>query len=197
MPKSFSRGEIRKILGDAHTDDIENALVALHIGVVDQLKDERDRYKAEAEKLPDLQKELENIKGEDFKAKYENEHTAFEDYKAKIAREANEAKIKAAYRDLLSDCKVSDKRLDAICKVTDFSDMKLDKDGNLADPDKLKEAIKKDWSEFITQTQVRGVSVETPPDNGKPQLSRADILAIKDTAERQKAIADNHNLFGF
>ena len=53
MAKGFTRAEIRNILGDAHTDEIENALVALHIGVVDPLKDERDRYKAEAEKLPE------------------------------------------------------------------------------------------------------------------------------------------------
>lgn len=198
MAKKFSREAVRQILGDAHSDDIENALIALHIGVVDQIKDERDQYKAEAEKLPELQKQLEDAKGgEDYKAKYDKEHQDFEDYKAKVAREADEQKIKAAYRDLLTDCKISEKRLDAICKVTDFSGMKLDKDGKLTDSDKLKEAAKKDWAEFVTETREKGVNVETPPDGNKGAMTRSEILSIKDTGARQKAIAENHQLFGF
>ena len=198
MAKRFTREELRNILGDAHTEDLENALIALHIGVVDQIKDERDKYKAEASKLADVQKELDGLKGgEDYKAKYDEEHKAFEDYKAEIAREADTAKVKAAYRKLLADERVSEKRLDAILKVTDFSTMSLDKDGNLKDADKLREAVKTEWPEFITTTAERGVNVETPPQNGKAAMTRADILAIKDTADRQKAIAENHQLFGF
>lgn len=75
---AFTRSELRIILGDARTDEIENKLVALHLCVVDALKDERDslkaergRLKAEADKLPDVQKELDSLKnGEDFKDKY-------------------------------------------------------------------------------------------------------------------------------
>lgn len=193
----FTRDAIRKILGDAHTDEIENAIVALHIGVVDQIKDERDTYKAEAEKARDLQSQLEKLKGgEDFRAKFEQEHKDFEDYKAKIARQDEETKVKAAFRDLLSECKISEKRMDAICKVTDFGSMRLDKDGNLIDADKLRETIKKDWGEFITETHERGVNVETPPAT-KGTMTKAEILAIKDTGERQAAIAENHQLFGF
>lgn len=197
MAKRFTREAIREILGDSHTEDIENALVALHIGVVDQIKTERDQYKAEAEKLPDLQKELDAAKsGEDFRAKYDQEHQAFEDFKAKVARDAEETKVRAAYRQLLTDCKIPDKRLDAICRVTDFSGMGLDKDGNLKDAEKLRDAVKTDWAEFVTETTERGAKVETPPES-KTYRSKADILAIKDTTERQKAIADNHALFGF
>ena len=52
----FTRADIRRILGDAHTEDIENQLVALHLGVVDPLKDQIAQYKTEAEKLPAVQK---------------------------------------------------------------------------------------------------------------------------------------------
>ena len=61
MSKRFTREAIRTILGDAHTEDVENALIALHIGVVDQIKDERDQYKAQAEKLPEVQKQLDEL----------------------------------------------------------------------------------------------------------------------------------------
>ena len=52
----FTRAEIRKIIGENCTDEIENQLVALHLGVVDPLKDDVTRYKADAEKLPGVQK---------------------------------------------------------------------------------------------------------------------------------------------
>lgn len=180
------------------TDEQITAIMEEHVSVVTGLKDDRDRYKAEAEKLPDLQKQVEDLKGgEDYKTKWETEHKAFEDYKGQVAQEAEAAKVRAAYRRLLADCRISEKRLDAICKVTDFSKMKLDKDGNLTDADALRASIQNDWGDFVSTTTERGVNVETPPENAKSTRSKAEILAIKDTAERQKAIADNHALFGF
>lgn len=169
MSKKFTRSEIRAILGDAHTDEIENALMALHLGVVDPLKEERDRYQADADKLPDIQKQLDGLKnGEDFKAKYEKEHSDFEAYKTQVAKEAETAKVKAAYRKLLQDEKINDKRLDVVMRSTDFSSMKLDGDGNLVDVDALKKTINKDWADFKVTQKQRGLQTPTPPsgDNG-------------------------------
>ena len=42
----FTRAEIRNILGEACTEEIEKRLVALHLGVVDPLKDDLTKYKA-------------------------------------------------------------------------------------------------------------------------------------------------------
>ena len=39
--------------------------------------------------------------------------------------------------------------------------------------------------------------VEKPPQTGKVTKTKEEIYAIKDTAQRQKAIAENHELFGF
>lgn len=197
MAQRFTREAVRNILGEANTDEIENALIALHIGVVDQIKDERDKYKAEADKLEAAQKELDALKADDFKSLYEKEHKDYEDYKAKIAREADAAKVRAEYRKLLTECNVSEKRLDAILKVTDFSNMKLEKDGGLKDAEDLKKAIKADWAEFVTETHTQGVPVQNPPQVNSGGKTRQEILTIKDTAERQKAIAENHQLFGF
>ena len=41
----FTRADLRRILGEAHTEDIENQIVALHLGVVDPLKDQIATYK--------------------------------------------------------------------------------------------------------------------------------------------------------
>ena len=73
----FTRAEIRKIIGEGCTDEIENQLVALHLGVVDPLKDDVTRYKADAEKLPGVQKELDDLKAQGdggYKAKYISIH---------------------------------------------------------------------------------------------------------------------------
>lgn len=102
----FTRADIRRILGDAHTEDIENQLVALHLGVVDPLKDQIAQYRTDAEKLPNVQRELDDLKAAGdggYKAKYEAEHTAFEAYKGKITaketRAAKEKAVRAYYED--------------------------------------------------------------------------------------------------
>lgn len=64
----FTRAEIRAIIGEACTDEIENKLVALHLGVVDPLKDDLQKYKTEAEKIPGIQKQLDEAsRGGDYK----------------------------------------------------------------------------------------------------------------------------------
>ena len=180
------------------SDDQITAVIEEHTAVTDALKKERDGYKEQAEKAADLQKQLDDLaNGEDFKKKYEDEHTAFEDFKAKTASDAEAANVRSAYRKLLAGEGISEKRLDAILKVTDFSGMKLDKDENLEKADELKKAINSEWGEFKTTVTERGATVEKPPQTGKSKMSKEEIYAIKDTAQRQKAIAENHELFGF
>ena len=178
------------------TEEQVKAVMEEHVSVTDALKADRDKFKAEAEKAADLQKQLEGIKGgEDFKAKYEEEHKAFEDFKKKTAEDAEAAKVKAAYRKMLIEEKIGEKWLDRVMESADLSGVKLDKDGNLADIDKLKEALDKKWGDVKTTVTTKGAKVENPP-SGKPTITRESILAIKDASERQKAIAENLNLFG-
>ena len=180
------------------TDDQISAVIEEHTAVTDALKKERDSYKSEAEKAGDLQKELDDLKnGEDFKTKYEQEHQAFEDFKKKTADDAEAARIKAAYKSLLVDEKIGAKRIDSICKVTDFTKMKLGKDGKLEGENDLRKAINDEWGEFKTTVTEKGAVVEKPLQTGKPTKTKEEIFAITDTAERQKAIAENHELFGF
>lgn len=147
------------------TDEQVTAIVEEHTAVLASIKEERDKYKADAEKLPSIQKELEGLKtsGGDWEKKYNDEHTAFEAYKKELDEKAKVDAIKTAYKSLLKEAKVGDKHIDSILRVTDFSAMKLDKEGKLADSDKLAEGIKKDWSGFITTTQTQGSNPETPP----------------------------------
>lgn len=160
------------------TEDQISAIIEAHTDTIDGIKKERDRYKADAEKLPDVQKELDDLKEADWKGKYEKEHSSFDDYKKDISKKELTAKIKAAYKKLLTGANVGESHHDSILKVTDFSSMKLNEDGTLADADKLSDTIKKDWSGFISTTRTEGAGAATPPDGEAGKSSgRAAQLA--------------------
>ena len=170
----FSRTELREILGEAHTDEIASKLINLHRSVLDPIKDDLDsvkrdvaKWQKEAEKIPDLQKKLEGYeKGEDFKAKYEKEHADFEAYKGQVAKDAETAKVKAAYKKLLTEEKISEKALESVLNATDYSKMKLKDDGTLDGLDGLKKDIAEKWGGFKATTRQRGQQVDNPPPGG-------------------------------
>lgn len=186
------------------TDEQISAVMDAHSEVVDALKSQRDGYKADAEKLPEIQQQLDALKGaEEYKGKYEKEHESFERYKAKVQADAEAAKVQAAYRKLLTDEKVSEKRLDAVIRLTDFSGMKLKEDGTLEDADKLRKGIRDDWGDYIVTEKTIRENVATPLLNqGGGKMTRDDIFKRDDhgryvlsTEERQKAIAENPQAF--
>jgi len=196
---AFGRAWLKNILQeeDKPIEEKVAEIMKEHVAVTDGLKEERDGYKTQAGKTAELQKQLEDLQsGDDWKAKFDKEHEAFENFKKQTQQDAENAKVRSAYRKLLADEGISEKRLDSILKVTDFSKMKLDKDGNLDKADELRKSINEEWSEFKTTITEKGANVEKPPQTGKPMKTREEILAIKDTTERQKAIAENLNLFG-
>ena len=168
---AFKRAEIREILGEAYTDEIADKLVTLHRGVVDPLKDDLDaakrdatKYKADAEKLPDVQKKLDEATKDDWKGKFEKAEQDLKDYKAKVVQDAEVAKVKAAYRKLLTEEKISEKTLDAVEAVTDYGKMKLKDDGTLEGVEDLKKDIEAKWGGFRVTTRQRGQQVDNPPD---------------------------------
>lgn len=188
----------RKMLsGMGLTAEQVDAIIDEHTNVTQGLIADRDKYKADAEELPKVQKQLDDLqKGDnDWKTKYEKEHNDFESFKKDVSDKENAAKVRDAYQRLLEDAGVASKHLKTVLRVTDFSGMKLDKDGNLEGADKLTESIKSDWSDFISTTSTKGAGVQDPPAKGGKAKTKEEILAIKDTTERQQAMAENIELF--
>lgn len=169
------------------TDEQVSAIIEEHTSVTSALKEQVKEYKEAAEKLPGVQKELDDLKKDvetnDWKGKYNKEHEAYETYKADIANKEKSTKLKDAYKKLLAECKVGDKHVDSILRVTDFKDMKLAEDGTFENADKLKEKINADWSGFISTEETKGADVQTPPGgkggDGKGSTGRAAELAAK------------------
>lgn len=161
MSKSLTRSFL-KALG--LTEDQQTSILEQHSAVVDEIKAERDTYKEEADKLPGVQKELDALKGgEDYKTKWETEHKAFEDYKSQVAKDAETAKVKSAYKQLLIDEKINPKLVDDLVRLADVDKMKLDKDGNLENIDALKTTINDKYSAYKVKTELRTHKPETPP----------------------------------
>ena len=184
------------------TDEQVGAIIEEHTNTVNGLKEARDTYKADAEKLTAVQKQLDDLKansGDDWKEKYNTLKKTFDDFKTESANHAKAEKIKASYAQLLKDANVDSKRIDAILKITDMSGMSLYESGKLVDADKLSASIKSEWGAFIQTTGVKGSSVETPPENHSgTTVTRADVYAKDEhgryklsTAERQKMLTEH------
>lgn len=185
--------------GMSLTDEQIDTIIEAHSETVDALKDERDKFKADAEKLASVQKELDELKatGGDYEKKYAELKKEYDEYKAGQDAIAEKTAKETAYKEMLKSAGVSEKRIASIMRVTNLADIKLDKDGKLKDHDKLVESVKSEWSDFIDTKRTEGADTKTPPESGGGKMTKDDILKIKDTAERQQAIAENHELFGF
>lgn len=164
-------------------DEIINA----HVETVTALKEERDQFKADADKVSGLEdelkaakKELDEIKAGDWQAKYEQVKGEFDSYKTDNEKKAVKSAKETAYKQLLLDAGISDKRIATILKVSDVDGIKLDKDGKIEDADKLTESIKTEWADFIATPGEKGADTATPPkgdDKGTEQPSIAKQLA--------------------
>ncbi len=190
---SLTRGSLK---GMGLADEQVSAIIELHTESTEALKAQRDEFKADAEKLAEVQKELEALKsnGTDWQTKYEQEHALFESFKADLQQKEEKTAKANAYRELLKESGIVENKIDAVLKISDLSEVKLT-DGKIEDSEKLIESIKTEWKDFIVETQTQGASTQTPPSNSGNKLTKADILAIKDSAQRQKAIAENIELF--
>ena len=198
---SFTRSFLK---ASGLSDEQIPAVIEEHNLVTEALKQQRDGYKADAEKLPQVQQKLDELKGiEDYKAKYEKEHSAFEKYKADVQAEADLGKVKEAYKSILADEKISPRWVDPIIRMEDFSSMKLDEKGNLADADKLRQMVREKYPEYIATERTEHEKIATPPEvKGGAKLTRDDIFRrderghyVLSTEERQKAIAENPQAF--
>ena len=175
----------RKLLkGMSLTDEQVDTIIEAHTETVDGLKEKAERYKTEADKVPDLEKkirEAETEGGEDWKAKYEKEHSDFEAYKSDAAAKETAAANERLFRAELTALGITGKRADQIVKATNLADFEV-KDGAYADTAKVQQAIRDEWSEFVPATTTSGAKVDNPPtgnntDLGK--LSMADYIAAR------------------
>lgn len=187
-------------------DDKIEQIIEEHTTIADRMNAEIEKYKADAEVLPRVQRELEKAqadleagKKDSWKVKYEAVKEEFEGYKSEQTKKETRSAKEKAYRELLKQAGVSEKRLDAVLRVSDVDSVELDEKGTIKDADKLTESIKSEWADFIGTTSIQGAQTATPPaSTGGNGMTKADIYKKDDhgryvmsAAERQKALMEN------
>lgn len=209
---ALTNANVKEILSKAgvdseHMKDAVNEIIDGHTTSIEALREERDSYKEKAQRVDELEKNLEKAQKElkeatsddseqKLKAKYDMLKEEFKEYKKEIEAKATKENKAKAYKDILKEAGISEKRLESVLKVSDVDSIELDEDGNIIDKDDLIKSIKEEWSDFITTADVQGAKTENPPANtGGKTITRDDIIKVKDTSERQKLIKENIELF--
>ena len=140
------------------TEEQVESIIEMHLETVEPLK----AYKEDADKLAGVQAELDKAKADleakdkdSWKVKYDALKEEYDGYKTDVTNKESKAAKEAAYRKLLKESGVSEKRIDAVMKVTDLSAVELAEDGAVKDADKHGESIKKEWAELADLVQRR------------------------------------------
>lgn len=164
----------RRLLESMGLDaDKISTIIEAHAETVDSLKAQANAYKEKAEKYDETSSELDKAKielekmkesGGDWQKKYDAISTEFEAFKLAQSEKDLKLQKESAYRSLLKESGISEKRIDSILRLTDLSAIEIE-DGKIKDSEKVAEGIKSEWSEFITTTSTEIPSTQTPPAN--------------------------------
>lgn len=136
------------------------SIIEMHTETIDGLK----AYKADADKLPGVQaqldeanKKLEAAGQDDYKAKYD---ALVQENQQKEVRTAKTAALTA----LIGEIGLSEKGKTLALKYTDFDKVELDGD-KVKDAAAVRESLLADWGDYKTTTSTTGANVTTPPAN--------------------------------
>lgn len=147
-------------------------IISAHSETVSAVKEERDSFKADADKLATVEKqletanaELEKFKSGDWEKKYTDLKAEYDTYKTDVETKATKVAKETAYRKLLKDTGVNEKRLDTIMKVTTLENIELDENGAIKGADELTKSIQTEWADFITTEGRQGAETAKPPAN--------------------------------
>lgn len=183
------------------TDEQVDSIIEAHAETVNGQKADIERLQNEVERLQEAAQELDDLKahGNDRAVeKYEKVKKEFDEYRqateAKETKAAKESAVRAYYQSK----GITGKSLDIAMRGSgaEINGVELE-DGKIKDTTQLDGLIGGDFAGLVTRTEVTGAQTATPPaNNGGNSMTREEILRIKNTRERQKAIADNAELFG-
>lgn len=202
--------DFEKIIGEyADTDgNIPKAAIGTVVTAIKQAVGnefvDKSRYKAKLDEIDELKTAKQTAEDTaatagKWETKYKELKKDFDDYKtAQNVKETRATKTEA-FKKLLTECSIPEKRQAAIIKVSEseIDAIKLGSDGAIEGADKLTESVKADWSDFITTTVKQGADVQKPAVSGAigSSMTVDDIMKISDPTARQMAIAQNSDLF--
>ena len=189
----------RKLLkGMGLTDEQVDTIIEAHTDTVDGLKADISRYKTDAEKLPGVQKQLDDLKAVGdggYQDKYEKEHKAFEDFKAGVTAKESKAAKEKAVRAYFESKNITGANLDLAMRGCGEEMAALELDGEkIKDTKSLDALVDGTYKGLVSKQTVRLDTGARFNGGGKP-MTKDEIMQITDRAERRAAIAANMDLF--
>lgn len=177
-------------------DEKIDQIIEAHTETVDGLKSEISNAKTTAEsgtqKIADLEKQIEELKNtavanegkNPWKVKYDALKEEFEGFKTEEAKKVTKAAKEKAYRELLKNAGVAEKRIASVMRVSDIEGIELSEDGKIKDEEKYKTDIQNEWADFITSTETQGAQTPTPPENNNGDASGDNDVINRIIAQR-------------
>lgn len=189
----------RKLLkGMGLTDEQVDTIIEAHTDTVDGLKADVTRYKADAEKLSGVQKQLDDLKAAGdggYKEKYEKEHSAFEAFKTDITEKESKAAKEKAVRAYFESKNITGANLDLAMRGCGEEMSALELDGEkIKDTKSLDALVGGTYKSLVSKPAVRLDMGARLNEGGKP-MTKDEIMKITDRTERRAAIAANMDLF--
>ena len=193
----------RLLKGMGLTDEQMDTIIEAHTDTVNGLKADVEKYKADAEQLPKVQKELDTLKAAGdggYQEKYEKVKKDFDNYKAEVSTKETKAAKEKAVRAFYEGKGITGKSLDIAIRGSGSEIEAVELDGDkIKDTSALDELVKGTFSGLISTTTTRGADTANPPANtGGNSVTKADIYKKDDhgryvmsAAERQKALMEN------
>ena len=175
------------------TDEQVDSVIELHTDTLNGITAQRDEFKVAAEKLPGVQKELDDLKATEggYKKKYEAEKTAFETFKSEQTAKETKAAKTTAVRKYFESKGITGKSLEIAMRGAG-----AEIDAAVLDGDKLKDTaaldalVSGDFAGLVGKTITKGAKVDTPPANNSGAVkTRAEIAAMPDREARRAEYA--------
>ena len=155
-------------------EEFHSQIIAKHRDTVDEIKDERDRYKAEAEKVPGLEAERDSWKN---KAEDGTAAARIEELEKQVhgyeTEKLNGVK-RAALTTLLEKIGIDKRGFPRVLAATDLGTIEMDGEA-IKDANKLAESLKTEWSDLISEPGKTGKTPPTPPQNKTVTYTPDDI----------------------
>lgn len=181
----------RKLLkGMGLTDEQVDTIIEAHTDTVDGLKEQVKTYKADAEKLPNVQKELDDLKAAGdggFKEKFEKEHSDFENFKKTIQEKETKAAKESAAKAFFESKGITGNSLEIAMRGSSAEISALDLDGEkIKDSSALDALVNGTFKALVSTTTTKGANIPNPPVTTPNKAYSADDIRKMSPAEINK-----------
>lgn len=168
----------RKLLKSLGLEEAQiETIIDAHTETVDALKQERDASKAEAARVEELTRQLNEANDKLSKSgDAARVQAEFDQYKAGVEQERTRAKKGAALNTLLEKAGIARPAVrELIRKGYDLDKLELLEDGSAKDADTLVNAIRTDYADFVGEVRTDGTPKLDPPSGQNKSYTREEI----------------------